>query len=134
MEPAHTIQLAQAKALENVNNTIRVTLKSFTWGVDAKTVSIDIAVLGISNKRLLFAMLQYSDFAMSTDTNPYVKLNQIRNVYERVTLSDEDLSLNIGSAKSCTMANQTLFGGLAIYHANTESRSHPPNSCISSIS
>lgn len=112
----------------------RVALKTFMLAADSKTLSIDNAVLGTLPKHLLFAMLQYSDFAISTDTNPYVKLNQIQNVRGRVTLSYKDLSLDIGSVTSCTTANQTLFSGLGIHHANKEPRSRPPNSCLSSIS
>jgi len=58
-------------------------LKSFTLGVDSKTVSVDNAVLGSLSKHLLLAMLQSSDFEISTDTDPYVKLNYIRNARER---------------------------------------------------
>jgi hypothetical protein len=59
VESSSTFQLALAKALEKVNDTTTVALKTFTLGVDSKTVSIDNAVLGILPKSLLFAMLHY---------------------------------------------------------------------------
>lgn len=83
---------------------------------------------------MLYPMLQNSGFSLSTDTNLYVKLNQIRNVRERATLNNEDLSLNTGNAKSCTMAIQMVFSGLRLHRANTGSWSRPPNSCLFSIS
>lgn len=70
---------------------------------------------------MLYPMLQNSGFSLSTDTNLYVKLNQIRNVRERATLNNEDLSLNTGNAKSCTMAIQMVFSGLRLHRANTGS-------------
>ena len=77
VESSPTIQM------ENSNDTTRMALKSFTLGVDSKTVSVDNAVLGSLSKHLLLAMLQSSDFEISTDTDPYVKLNYIRNARER---------------------------------------------------
>ena len=57
-------------ALSHYNMT-RVELKTFTFSVGSKSISIDNAVLGHVPKRLLFTMVKNADFINTIETNPY---------------------------------------------------------------
>jgi hypothetical protein len=52
-------------------NLTSVDLKSFTFSKGARSLSIDNAVLGTVRKRLVFMMLQNTDYLGSMDSNPY---------------------------------------------------------------
>jgi len=49
----------------------RVELRTFTYFVVPKSLSIDNAVLGQLPKRLIFTMIKNKDFLGSLDTNTY---------------------------------------------------------------
>jgi len=66
---AHTATL-NTGALARYNMT-RVELKTFTFSVGSKSLSIDNAVLGTVPKLLLFTMVKNADFISTLDTNPY---------------------------------------------------------------
>jgi len=66
---AHTATL-NTGALARYNMT-RVELKTFTFSAGSKSLSIDNAVLGPVPKRLLFTMVNISNFIGTMDTNPY---------------------------------------------------------------
>jgi hypothetical protein len=132
VKPSPTIQLAYAKALENVNaryDMTRVSLKTFTFGAGSKSLSIDNAVLGILPKHLLFTMLRNVDFTGSADTEPYLfrhfGLNYFVMYVNGRQVASEGLSLNTADSKTCTMAYQTLFSGLEIHHCNTGTQITP---------
>ena len=52
-------------------NLTRVELKSFTFSLTPKSLSIDIAVLGQLPKRILFTMIKNKDVSCSLDSNPF---------------------------------------------------------------
>jgi hypothetical protein len=74
VKPSPNIQLAHAKALENVNTRYDMTSVAFktTYGEGSKFVSIDNAVQGTLSKRLLFTMLRNTDVTGSPHTHPYL--------------------------------------------------------------
>jgi hypothetical protein len=72
VKPSPNIQLEHAKVLEKVNaryEMTRVALKTSTFAVGSKSVSIENTVLGTLPKRLLFTVLRNADFTRSADTN-----------------------------------------------------------------
>jgi hypothetical protein len=95
----------------------RVALKTFTFGADWKSVSIDNAVLGTLPKRLLFTMLRNVDLTGSPATNPYFFRHFCLVMYVNGRqVTSEGLYLNTAGAKTCTTAYQTLFTSLGIHH------------------
>jgi len=105
---AHTATL-NTGALARYNMT-RVELKTFTFSAGSKSLSIDKAVLGPVQKRLLFTMVKYADFIGTVDTNPYK--------FQHYDMSDFSLCLGMDHEKTSVMGYTTLFEGSGIHHSN----------------
>ena len=92
----------------------RVELKTFTFLVGSKSLSIDNAVLGPVPKRLLFMMVKNADFIGTMDTNPY----KFRHyVVSHFSLFVNGL-LGMEHDKTSVMGYRTLFEGSGIHHSN----------------
>jgi len=76
----------------------RVTLKTFTYFIGASSLSIDEAVTGDLPNRLLFAMVDNSNFLGAINTNPYrFRYPHLRDVCERQTGAQRDTDFRYGS-------------------------------------
>jgi len=75
LRPNHAILLAHNSTPNKGSlaryNLTRVELKTFTFSAGSKSLSIDSAVLGPIPKRLLFTMVNNTDFIGSLHSNPY---------------------------------------------------------------
>jgi hypothetical protein len=90
---------------------------------ESKSLSIDNAVLGPISTRLLFTMIQNTDFLGSLDTNryrfkPYDHSNFALYVNGKL-IPSEGLSVDTGHEKTSSMAYRTLFDRTGIHHSNS---------------
>ena len=126
VKPNPGIFIAHSRALEKANaryDITKVVLKTFTFSSGSKSLSIDNAVLGTIPKRLLFAMVNNSDFTGSVNSNPFnfhhFKINHFVMYVNGQQIPSGGLSLNTRHEKETTLAYQTLFTGSGIHHGNT---------------
>jgi len=100
----------------------RVELKTFTFLVGSKSLSIDNAVLGPVPKRLLFMMVKNADFIGTMDTNPYkfrhYDISDFSQFVNGKQFPNEGLSLGMDHEKTAVMGYRTLFEGSGIHHSN----------------
>jgi len=100
-----------------------VELKTFTFSSAAQFLSIDNAVLGPAQKRLLFTMVKNTDFLGSINTNPnyfhHYELSSFAPNVNGKQIATERLALNMGHKKTSIMGYRTLFEASGIHHSNS---------------
>jgi hypothetical protein len=118
---AHNTAMSQG-CLARYNIT-RVELKTSTFSSGSQSLSIDNAVIGTIPKRLLFTMVNNTDFLGSFDTNPYnfrhYGLNYFALYVNGKQIPSEGLTRDMGHEKTSVMAYRTLFVGSGIHHSNS---------------
>ena len=84
-------------------NLMRVELSTFTYSAGPKSLSIDIAVFGQRQIRLLFTMIKNKDFLGSLDTNAYYfrhfDLSYFTLFYNCKPIPNEGLHMNMDCEK-----------------------------------
>ena len=104
-------------------NLMRVELKTFTFSAGSKSLSIDNAVLGPIQKRLLFTMVKNRDFIGSLDNNPYklqhYDISDFSLFLNGKQFPNEGLTLGMDHEKTSVMCYRTLFEASGIHHSNT---------------
>jgi len=101
----------------------RVELKTFTFSAGPKSLSIDQAVIGRIPKRLLFTMVDNTDFLGAVNTNPYnfqhFGLSTFVMYVNGKQIPTEGLNIDTGHEKTSVMAYNSLFEGSGIHHSNS---------------
>ena len=117
---AHEALLKTERALYPIT---RVELKTFTFSAGPQSLSIDQAVIGRIPKRLLFTMVDNTDFLGAINTNPYnfqhFGLRTFVMYVNGRQIPTEGLNLDTGHEKTSVMAYNTLFEGSGIHHSNS---------------
>ena len=123
--PAYLIEqntALQAGAIARYNMT-RVEIKNFTHAKGSQSLSIDNSILGPIPKRLLFVMIDNTNFLGTLDTNPF-DFHHYDMTYLTLYLNGKQipsggLHLDTAREKESVMAYRTLFEGSGIRHSNT---------------
>jgi len=101
----------------------RVELKTFTFSAGPKSFSIDQAVIGRIPKRLLYTMIENTDFLGAINTNPYnfqhFGLSTFVMYVNCKQISSEGLNIDTGHEKTSVMAYNSPFEGSGIHHSNS---------------
>jgi len=101
----------------------RVTLKTSTFSSEASSLSNDQTVTGHLPKRLLFAMVDNSDFPVAINTNPYIFQDFGNRTYAMFVngrhVPNETLTFDTDHEKTSVMAHDTLYDGSGIHHSNS---------------
>ena len=104
-------------------NLTSVELKSFTFLSTSQSLSLDNAVLKPIPKRLLFTMVNNTDFRGSVNTNPYrfhhYNLSYFVLNVDGKQIPTEGLSLGMDHEKTSVMGYRTLFEASGIHHSNS---------------
>ena len=109
-------------ALERYNLT-RLELKSFTFSTGAQSLSIDNAVFETIPKRIIFTMVNNTEFLSSVKKNPYhfrhYDLSSFALNENGREIPTEGLSLGIDHEKTSVIGYRTLFKISGIHHSNS---------------
>jgi len=101
----------------------RVELKTFTFSSGPQSLSINQAVIGRIPKRLLFTIVENTDFLGAINTNPYnfqhFGLRTFVMYVNGRQIPSEGLNIDTGHEKTSVMAYNTLFEGSGIHHSNS---------------
>ena len=99
----------------------RVDIKTAQASV-SQSLSIDDAILGSIQKRLLFVMIDNKDFLDSLVTNPFkfhhFNMDSFSHYINGKYIPSTDLHLNIKNEKLSVMVYRTLFQGTGFRHSN----------------
>ena len=118
---AHNTAL-QAGAIAK-NNMTRVELNIFTHAKGSHSLSLDNVILGPIPKRILFVMLNNTEFTGSLTKNPFrfhhFNMNYFTLYANGKQIPSGGLHLDISRVKGSVMAYRTFFVGSGIRHSNT---------------
>ena len=100
----------------------RVEIKNFTHAKGSQSLSIDNSILGPIPKRLLFVMIDNTNFLGTLDTNPF-DFHHYDMTYLTLYLNGKQipsggLHLDTAREKGSVMAYRTLVEGSGIRHSN----------------